>query len=113
MKIIKSEKYKQALDWRQKMQDMMGGAAEQMNKNVDDKAAQYAQMVIDLINKGTPQQAAFDQVMAQMGIGPPMQVFRGKVIAKIKELYTPQAPTGKTYDQQYPGTTTSPQAIPI
>ena len=82
MKIIKSEKYKQALDWQQQMQNMMGGAAEGLNRGADDKATQYAQMVIDLINNGVPQQDAFDQIMSQMGIGPPMQVFRNKVITK-------------------------------
>ena len=103
MKILETAKYKKAQNDLGIGGAFQGGAAG-INNAADQKAAQYAQKVIDLINQGVAQQQAFDQVMTEMGIGSRMQVFRGKIIEQIKNLYnSQQQPTfDKTYDQQYP-----------
>ena len=110
MKILKTAKYK-------KLSNDLGlggafqGGAEGINNAADQKAIQYAQKVIDLINQGMGQQEAFNTVMKQQGIGNPMQVFRGKIIEQIKKLYNQQNQPAfeKSYDQQYSDTTLPPQ----
>ena len=85
MKEIKTDNYKKANDLG--IGGAFQGGAEGINRAADQKAASYAQEVINLINQGYNQQQAFDTVMNQKGIGKQMQVFRSKIISKIKELY--------------------------
>ena len=105
MKILKTANYKKAQNQTaQDVQKAFQGIGSGFDNAANNKALQYAQLVMDLINQGQSQQQAFDTIMQQKGIGSRMQVFRGNIIEKIKELYNQQnQPTfEKSYDQQYP-----------
>ena len=112
MKIIKTAKYKKAQNQTaQDVEQMFGGIGEGLNKGANDKAMEYAQLVMGLINQGAGQQEAFNTIMKQKGIGDRMQVFRSKIIEQIKILYSQQGQPAfeKSYDQQYSDTTLPPQ----
>jgi hypothetical protein len=113
MKILKTARYEKISSDKglgNMFGDMSGG---QGAFGVKKKYAEYAQLVMDLINQGVPQQEAFDRIMAEKQITKSAQVFRQGVIDAIKELYNQQSPQQpafeKSYDQQYSDTTLPPQ----